>query len=323
MRFLSLLILLPIHLIAQDAFTITFGSCNKQNKSQAYWNTIGQQQANVFIWLGDNIYGDSEDMNVIRQKYQMQLDHPEYQAFKSNTEIIGVWDDHDYGKNDAGIEFSKKSESKEELLRFLEYPANHRIRSHEGMYESYMYNISTEKSIQVILLDGRWWKTAVQKAGKVNLPTVGAELLGEAQWVWLDSVLAHSTADAHIIGCGIQFWSADHPWEKWSNFPDELSRFEQLIRKHQPNNLLLISGDRHIAEFSEKEVTGYGKVVDMTSSALNTSFKKQSKETNAFRVGKLIQEDNFGLIRIVENENGIGYELEIRGKNGVIERLEL
>ena len=72
-----------------------------------------KQNPDLFIFLGDNIYGDTKDMNVLRAKYQSLGNKPSYQNLKKQCEILAIWDDHDYGENDGGKNYSKKEESKQ------------------------------------------------------------------------------------------------------------------------------------------------------------------------------------------------------------------
>ena len=104
--------------------TIAIGSCNRVDKDQAMWDAILQNQPELWIWLGDNIYADTEDMQAMKAMYLQQKYHAEYQKFRSAVPVIGIWDDHDYGKNDAGAEFALKAESKDVFLRFWQEPAN-------------------------------------------------------------------------------------------------------------------------------------------------------------------------------------------------------
>ena len=80
---------------------IAFGSCNRQFLPQPLWPVIAENQPDLWIWGGDNIYGDSKDASVIEAKYQEQLSNPNYAAFRKQFPIVGTWDDHDYGWNDA------------------------------------------------------------------------------------------------------------------------------------------------------------------------------------------------------------------------------
>ena len=41
---------------------ISFGSCAKQDKPQPIWDAVVAGKPELFIFLGDNIYGDSADM---------------------------------------------------------------------------------------------------------------------------------------------------------------------------------------------------------------------------------------------------------------------
>ena len=49
---------------------ISFGSCAKQDKPQPIWDAVVAGKPELFIFLGDNIYGDSADMNVLQAKYE-------------------------------------------------------------------------------------------------------------------------------------------------------------------------------------------------------------------------------------------------------------
>jgi alkaline phosphatase D len=50
---------------------IAFGSCAKQDKPQPILRKVVEHQPQLLIYLGDNIYGDTRDMNVLRAKYEM------------------------------------------------------------------------------------------------------------------------------------------------------------------------------------------------------------------------------------------------------------
>jgi alkaline phosphatase D len=48
---------------------ILFGSCLHQDKPQPIWQAMNQEQADLFVLLGDNIYGDTENMVELKAKY--------------------------------------------------------------------------------------------------------------------------------------------------------------------------------------------------------------------------------------------------------------
>src|SRR5262245_32714787 len=50
---------------------IAFGSCAKQDKPQPIWNAVVELNPQLFVFLGDNIYADTLDMDVMRAKYAL------------------------------------------------------------------------------------------------------------------------------------------------------------------------------------------------------------------------------------------------------------
>ena len=96
---------------------LAFGSGGSQDKPMPILYKVVEEKPDIFIYLGDNIYGDTKDMKVLQAKYDKLGNKPEFKALKNNVpQILATWDDHDYGKNDAGKEYPKKHESKEIFL---------------------------------------------------------------------------------------------------------------------------------------------------------------------------------------------------------------
>lgn len=102
----------------RKAWTIAFGSCNRQNLPQPLWDVIANDKPDLWIWLGDNIYGDSNDMAVLKAKYDLQANQESYKRLTAQTPVIGTWDDHDFGRNDAGKTYPFKKESQQLALNF-------------------------------------------------------------------------------------------------------------------------------------------------------------------------------------------------------------
>lgn len=299
--------------------SIAFGSCNKHNSSQEMWQYIIQNDPDLWIWLGDIIYGDTEDMNLLTEKYNIQKSYPEYQVLLKKCPVIGIWDDHDFGVNDGGKEYPMKKESKKILLDFLDVPGDAEVRKREeGAYQSYLIG-PPDKQVKVILLDARYFRDELIKDHATDRryttnPT--GDILGEAQWSWLEKELLESTAKVHIIGSGIQIIPEEHGWEKWANFPIARKRFFDLLEKTKPQNPLLISGDRHIAELSKYQPEGLDyPIYEMTASGLTHTWAIARNEPNQYRVGEMIYKKNFSVLNIDwEKENPV-LTVEIKGLN--------
>lgn len=279
----------------KEAMTFAFGSCSDQKRPQPLWDDIVAQHPQVWIWLGDNVYGDTENMDTLKAKYDLQKSNTVYQQLVKHTRIIGVWDDHDYGVNDGGKEYPRKKESQQLMLDFIGVDKKDALRSQEGAYSSHTFGRKGQQ-VKVILLDGRYFRDPLKKEGRNNVPDPSGDMLGEAQWQWLEKQLTQSDADAHIIGCGIQIIAEDHPYEKWANFPTSRKRLLDLLVKTKTKNAILISGDRHIAEISKLDVPGLGYgLYDITSSGL-THVSKPHEEPNQHRVGEMVAKLNYSTL---------------------------
>lgn len=303
---------------ARNLQTISFGSCNNQAKPQPMWQFVLQNDPDLWVWLGDNIYGDSENMKVMALKYNKQKRNPEYVKLRKHCPIIGTWDDHDYGLNDGGKEHRVKRKSQHEFFNFFNVPATDPIRKQEGVYQSYFFGEGARK-VKVILLDTRYFRDSLQVMGQARkkycVANQEGDILGEAQWAWLEQELANSDAAINLLCTSIQFIPTQHNFEKWANFPKARARLFQLITATQPNKLILLSGDRHIAEVSRFDLEGLDyPLYEITSSGITHTWHEVREEDNRYRQGELIIRRNFGLLRIDwRNEDAPKVITEIRG----------
>lgn len=294
--------------------TIAFGSCNKPGKGDDIWTSIASQNPDLWIWLGDNIYGDTENMDLFRKKYERQEAVPQYASFRRAVPIYGIWDDHDYGVNDGDKFYSKKKESRDLLFDFLDVPSDHPAWKREGAYQSYTFG-SKNKKVKLLLLDGRYFRDpleADQNSDQRYLPNEEGDILGEAQWTWLEKELSHSDAQIHIIACGIQFIPTEQLYEKWANFPKARQRFFDLLTKTKPKNPILLSGDRHIAECSQIIIPGFQHpIYEITASGMTHTWSNPAAtEPNPYRLGDFIVSKNYGLMNIDWNQKPL-VEVEI------------
>lgn len=299
-------------------YTIAFGSCNKQTVPNLLWTSILEHQPDVWIWGGDNIYSDTDDMQKMKADYDQQLADESYQQLRSSAKILGTWDDHDYGLNDAGANYTKREESQQLFLDFMGVSKTDPRRNREGVYHSELIS-HKNGSIKIIVLDTRYFRTALtddEASKKRYKPYAYGEgtLLGTAQWAWLEEELKSSKADFNIVVSSIQFLSQQHGFETWGNFPHEVDKLKALIASSQAKGVLLLSGDRHISEFSRTTLEGLDyPLVDFTSSGLTHVYSSFSGELNDYRVGEVISEISFGLLHFNFETKEIN--MEMRGKN--------
>jgi alkaline phosphatase D len=306
-----ILSLLAQPLWAQSIQRIAFGSCADQHKAQPIWEQVLAAEPQLFVFLGDNVYADTDDPAELRTAYEQLAAQPGFQRLRSSTEIIATWDDHDYGQNDIGADYVAKEASRQIMLNFFNEPADSPRRTQEGgIYDSWYFGEQGQR-VQVILLDLRWGRSELirvtsaqrrlqrqqQNRGpyEANL-AADAVLMAESQWQWLEREL-QQPADLRIIGSSIQFLAEFTGWETWANYPRERQRMIELLARYQQEPILFISGDVHWAEYSLIEETANDwPLVELTSSGLTEEWSSISP--NRHRVGEAFAEANFGLLEI-------------------------
>jgi alkaline phosphatase D len=279
----------PLFAESEPVERIAAGSCNRQDLQQPLWGPILAFQPQVWVWLGDNIYGDTDDMSVLAAKWDEQKRNPGYAKLASQATVLGTWDDHDYGKNDAGFEYRKRRESQKLFLDFLGEPADSPRRGHAGVYDARFFG-PPGRRLGVVLLDVRFFR-APRKSG--------GDILGEAQWRWLARTLKSSDAQVHLICSGSQILPTEQRHEKWADYPESRDRLFKLLADSGKGGFILLSGDRHFGEISKiTNPHGGGELLELTTSGLTHFWKGFPGEPNALRLGDPYVDLNFGTVEI-------------------------
>ncbi len=315
---------------------IAFGSCAEQDKPQPIWDAINATSPDAFLFLGDNIYGDTEDLTELEAKYAKLAEKPGFAHLRAHTPIMATWDDHDFGENDAGGEFPMKEPFRQAFLRFWQEPKESPRWQRDGVYTSAVFGPEGRR-VQIILLDLRYnrtpiarntafpddtvyarWARREARAGRVvpgpyaRDPNPAASMLGEAQWQWLNEQLAQP-ADVRIIGSSLQVL-ADFPgWEAWVNYPRDQARLIDAIRRTKAAGLVFLSGDTHYGELTALDANTPYPLYDLTSSGLTEEW--HVPVPNALRVGEAHHKANFGLVDIDWSKREITLELrDVKGE---------
>ena len=286
---------------------IAFGSCGREWQDLPIFNNVVNHDPDMFIFLGDNIYGDTKVMDTLKAKYNRLASKPSFQNLKQNIPILATWDDHDYGWNDIGRHYAFKEESKEIFLDFFDEPATSDRRNHKGIYHSLYYKYG-DKTLQVILLDNRTFRDDIKtytdefdhdRRYFYNLDYApytqpDSTLLGETQWTWLEGELSNK-ADVRLICSGTQFSIEYNGYESWANFPHEQQRMVDLIAKTKASGVVFLTGDVHYSEISKLETKQY-PIYDFTSSGLSSTWHFATPNKN--RIEGPIMDNHFGLLTI-------------------------
>ncbi|MFM9058305.1 MAG: alkaline phosphatase D family protein [Planctomycetaceae bacterium] len=302
---------------------IAVGSCARQDRPQPIWEAVAAFRPDVLLMLGDNIYGDTEDMAVMRAKYAELAAQPGFAALRERVPIVAVWDDHDYGANDTGREYPRKRESQQEFLDFFGVAADSPLRTQAGIYRAVTVG-PPGRRVQFVCLDTRYHRSPLTKAregGGSYAPTTDpdATVLGAEQWAWLEGVL-REPAEVRIVLSSIQVAATEHHHEHWGNFPAERARLLRTIRASGARGVVVVSGDRHAGEISRipagPEALAY-PLYDLTASSLNQPKGGGGPdEPNRLRLGPWCRGVNFGTIEIDWDAAEPALTLAVRDERG-------
>jgi len=204
---------------------IAFGSCHSRgavNKrlaaasngesrysSKTIWDTIAMTvQPQTFLWTGDAIYppmkikGDTP-LDVLRNEYDQMMRNETlgYAKFIQSDFLVGgihgVWDDHDYGGNDRGREFTDKESRRDAYLDFLGVPRSDPRWERRGVYSSIEFGASSTDSldssemnaqqsnrVRVLFLDTRWHRDyhCIPSVGSTMIP-LGSVIACATRWI--------------------------------------------------------------------------------------------------------------------------------------------
>ncbi len=298
---------------------IGIGSCFNQNRSGALLETALRTNPQLFLFMGDNVYGDtrSPDLDELVAAYAAALARPDYRRFRESVPIAAVWDDHDFGLNDAGASYAYKEQSRPLFFDFWGVPADDARRRTGGIYDAFITG-PAGKRLQTILLDTRSFRDDWQPsddfgaAGRerfIENPDPARNILGAAQWEWLEAQL-RMPADLRIIVTSYQLVVDGHGWECWRLFPAERQRFYNLIARTRANGVILVSGDRHRAGiYREARGLPY-PLYELTSSAINMGSRgPHREEAGPNRIGPSFSADNVGMVTIDWEKARIGFRI--------------
>ena len=303
---------------SKNIFKISCGSCITQEKDQPIWKSILREKSDIFIFMGDNVYGDNKKnshLNLLKKAYEKQKIKIPFKKLKETNEIFSIWDDHDYGKNDGGKEFENKKEAKELFLKFWDIPSDDERRNREGLYFSKKRNTEIGV-IQFIFLDTRYFRSALKPTDKKWAPKKEKYMadydpkktyLGDKQWNWLKTAFKEKS-DIKILISSIQVLAEGHGFEKWGNLPLEKRRLYNLIDENDINKLIILSGDRHRAGIYKDRTKNGNELYELTSSSLNLAAGKLFKaveEAGPNRIGPTYLMENYGTIEINNDKNMI------------------
>jgi len=276
------------------AFQLAFGSCCRiqYDAEQRIWNTVRALEPDMFLWLGDNIYADSDQPAVLTDLYARGRTVPGLEPLLRTVPQLATWDDHDFGYNDSDGLSPFKRESLRIFKRFWANPA-YGEADNPGVYFKQHYG-----GVDFFVLDGRYHRDPTDRPDNAAKTMLGAQ-----QKAWLKRELKRSTTPFKVLAVGGGWSSAENEsgGDSWAVYMTERNEIFDFIRDENISGVVCISGDSHMGELNcipWSERGGYD-IYDLCSSPLaQVPASKHTRQVPEVRVRDVwTRTINVGLMR--------------------------
>ena len=271
MTLLFTLLFSLLYIRLSTSHRIAFGSCNNAHL-ESLFDVIESFNIDKLLLLGDTIYLDDKRHKHLQPSEKLING---YSLFKHDlswkslfiklngwNNIHAVYDDHDFGYDNADKFNPFKELAMESFYNFTDIPHNNNdeldMKSHNydsrkrranGVYSSYTHTFQQNNNTftyKTILLDLR--------SNKDDSHNSKGDFLGQEQWQWLINELSDSYIyDMIIIGSSLQVLRTDGIVEEsWNIFPIQRIKLINILSFISIyTNVLILSGDIHQAEVSQ------------------------------------------------------------------------
>lgn len=226
------------------------------------YGNIAAQKPDLMLWGGDNVYFREADWDSewgLRARWKHSRALPALQPLLQTGAHVAIWDDHDYGPNNANSSYGLKATTTQLFKRYF---ANQSYGLPElpGMFGSFSMH-----DADFFLTDGRTFRDSD------DLKSPDKAMLGAGQMRWLKNALLASVAPIKLIVMGSQVTNDLLPEyrEGWANFPAERDAFLQFLVDHKIEGVVLLTGDRHFTALYKTERPGSYPLHELTCSPLS------------------------------------------------------
>jgi alkaline phosphatase D len=253
------------------------------------FQNIVSNQPNMMLWLGDITYlreADFYSKKAILNRNTHSRSLPELQELLVSCNHYAIWDDHDFGPNDAVGSFPHKDKTLDAFKLFWGNNG-YGVNGNPGITGFFKYN-----DIDFFLLDNRYNRTPLFESEK-------SQVLGKKQIDWLISELKLSKSPFKFIAVGGQVLNTAKVHENHANYEEERAYLLKKLKDENIKNVIFLTGDRHHTELSKLDDEGY-VTYDLTVSPLTASAARlNEKEINTLHVeGTRVNQRNYALIEV-------------------------
>ncbi|MDX2002672.1 MAG: alkaline phosphatase D family protein [Chitinophagales bacterium] len=265
--------------------------------------------SDFMVWTGDYLYflgKDHKSYKGMFNKYVETRTRKKMEAFVESRPQYAIWDDHEFGPNNACGDFSGKNDALDVWTKFWPSPA-YGTDSLKGIFYSFKHLDG-----EFFMTDGRFYRTEPDE--KTPL------MFGDKQMKWLENKLLASTATFKFIAIGSQVLNKMNKKDCFQHFKSEEEELLKFIADNKITGVIFLTGDMHYSEIIKLDRPGAYPLYDFTCSGI-TSFPfkvtRSEQKNNPQRVpGMVYDSQNNGRISISGPVGNRQCTMEVFDKRG-------
>lgn len=269
------------------SFRVAVASCARTGSNGAVFDAIRAADPLLYLQLGDLHYENltSTSPGAFLEAYDRALDTPAQGALARQVPTAYVWDDHDFGPNDAGADSPTREAVRAAYdVAFPHYPL---VGATGPISQAF-----TIGRVRFVVTDGRSARTA-------------DTLLGAEQEAWLvREVVAASRTHALVV------WANGTPWigaarpgaDTWAGYAAERTRIADALAAAGVDDLVMVSGDAHMVAIDDGTNSGYATDGTPGFPVLQAAplDRPGSAKGGPYSEGGYVGSGQFGLVDVVD-----------------------
>jgi phosphodiesterase/alkaline phosphatase D-like protein len=237
------------------SFRICFASCATTGSNHKIFDTLKALNPLLFVHMGDFHYENikNNDPEAFRRAYDRVLTSPRQGGFYRSTPIAYVWDDHDFGPNDAdGTSASKPAA----LLTYQENVPHYPLSRVNGEVKT-IQQAFTVGRVRFLLTDNRAERVPQEVPDGPEKTMLGAE-----QLAWLREEFRAARGRYPLV-----VWVNGVPWitkkqpgsgHGWEPYSHERTVIADTIKElGLVDRLIMLSGDGHMVAIDDGTNSNY------------------------------------------------------------------
>ncbi len=230
--------------IGPASFTVAVGSCARVGTNGAVFDTIRQVDPAAFVITGDLHYAniDENDPDRFRELFDFTLTRTSPSALLRQTPIAYVWDDHDYGANNADATTPSRPAA---MAVFRDDVPHYPLAGPETA----IHQAFTIGRVRVVMTD-----TRSARSPSSSTDDADKSMLGEEQKAWFKAELIAADEAGQLV-----IWVNSVPWiaaaapggDGWDGYSTERAEIADFLVDQEIDRLVMVSGDAHMVAIDD------------------------------------------------------------------------